>query len=238
MAGLNFSDALRNRENQYRLRGVQMPQTEVSGIAEGYSENASSSLARIKRLEIEQQRVDATKAWQEEQKRQSDLAWAEKREQRHEDEHAGKGETWGTVIGGIVGGVASWYTGGALAPLGAAIGGAIGKTCIIISACTSKDSYGVEVAREFRDKYMGTYNLGGYYALAHRIVPLIDKSQFIKLIFKRLLVHRLIDYGEWILGYKPKRELKTSRIVTEGFLSLCATIGKQINIAPYIEAHR
>jgi len=235
MAGLNFSDALRNRENQYRLRGVQMPQTEVSGIAEGYSENASSSLARIKRLEIEQQRVDATKAWQEEQKRQSDLAWAEKREQRHEDEHRGKGEMWGTAIGAIVGTYAGGPAGGAL--LGS-LGGAIGSHCIIISACTSKDSYGVEVAREFRDKYMGTYHLGGYYALAHRIVPLIDKSQFIRLIFKRLLVHRLIDYGEWILGYKPKRELKTSRIVTEGFLSLCATIGKQINIAPYIEAHR
>ena len=128
------------------------------------------------------------------------------------------GGPWGAVIGGV--------------------GGLLAGSCIIISACTSSDSYEVEIAREFRDKYMGPYHLGGYYALAHRFVPIMEKSNFLKLLTKRFLIYRLVDYGEWILGYKPKMQLRSSRIVTEGFLRLCATIGMQINIQPYIEAHR
>ena len=156
----NFSDALKQRENEYRLRGTQMPQQEVSGIAEGYSDSASQRLSRQNALKLQKEKID-------EQKRQFDASQVAARDVRKKKEHASKGETVGSVIGGIVGGVASFYTGGALAPLGAAIGGAIGKNCIIISACTSKDSYGVEIAREFRDKYMSEYHLGGYLSLIH-----------------------------------------------------------------------
>jgi len=235
---LNFSDALSSLKKKAQLQGRPISQQEVSGVAEGYSKSASDRLTQIKGLELEQERIDAQKAWQEEQKRQQDIQNKMAYDKRHQEEHEGKGETIGSVIGGVIGAAATWYSGGWGGSIGAGIGGAIGRNCIIISACTSPYSHEVEISREFRDKYMGKYHLGGYYALANKLAPKIRKSHFFKLIIKKFLVDRLVDYGEWILGYKPKRMLKTSRIVTEGFLFVCAAIGIKININPYIEAHR
>ena len=230
----NFTQALESARRKSQLRGVPVSQQEVSGIATAASESASDRLAQQRALDLQKESQETQKA-----------QFAQKMEQNKEDrEAAAKASKVSTTAsagttGAVLGyGVAGSYVGGVY---GAIIGAGIGllaSECIIISVCTSKDSYEVEIARQFRDKYMGPYHLGGYYALAHRIAPLIDKSHFLKLIFKKFLVDRLADYGEWVLGMKPERQLKTSRIVTGGFLALCATVGMHINVQPYIEAHR
>ena len=232
---LNFSDALANIKKKAQLEGRPLSQQEVSGVAEGYSENASQRLTRQRALELDKQKHDETLA---QQKSQFEATMAQNKKDReaakeasNQQTGASAGAALGTVIGTAVGG--PWG-----APVGAILGSIIGKQCIIISACTSRDSYEVNVARLFRDKYMSQYHLGGYYALAHRFVPIMEKSNFLKLITKRFLVDRLVDYGEWVFGLKPKRQLRTSRIITEGFLSVCAAIGMRINVQPFIEAHR
>lgn len=235
---LNFADALASVRKKAQLRGVPVSQQEVSGVAAGYSEQASSRLARIRALDLEKQRHEETR---DIQKSQFQQRMAQERKDRQAAERASRrstaatSATSGALLGYTVAGSAAGGVYGAI--IGAGLG-LITSKCIIISACTSKDSHEVEIAREFRNKYMSPYHLGGYYALAHRIAPIIDKSHFLKLIFKKFLVDRLVDYGEWILGRKPKRQLRTSTIITEGFLSLCASIGMQIEIQPYIEAHR
>ena len=235
---LSFTDALASVRKKAQLRGVPVSQQEVSGVAAGYSEQASSRLAKIVTLQQQKEQFEKTTAMQKsqfEQRMEQDRKDREAAIKAGERESTVSGATTGALLGySAIGGV----TGG---PVGAVIGGIAGKIlskCIIVSSCTSKDSHEVEIAREFRDKYMSNLHLGGYYALSTQYVRLINKSHFVKLLTKKFLVDRLVDYGEWILGYKPKRQLRTSTIITEGFLSLCAFIGMQVEIQPYIEAHR
>ena len=231
---LNFADALSGYRRKAQLEGRPLSQQEISGVAAGYSEQASEKLGRQRALELEKERVDTQKS-QFEKRMAQDRKDRKAAEESSKRSTAASGATSGAMLGYMTAGTA---VGGVYGALIGGILGLVSSKCIIISAFTSKDSYEVEIAREFRDKYMSPYHLGGYYALAHRIAPLIDKSHFIKLIFKKFLVDRLVDYGEWILEYKPKRQLRTSRIVTEGFLSLCAAIGMGVEIYPYIEAHK
>ena len=212
----NFSDLLADLKRRARMQGREVSEQEVSGIAAGYSEQASSRLARQKQLELDKQRHEETLA---QQKSQYDESVARAREERSQDREDARHTEQRRGYLAFAGALANKY-------------------CIIITACTSKNSPDVEISREFRDKYMSSYHLGGYYALAHKIVPLLRRSKFFRLLTKRFLVDRLVDYGEWILGYKPKIRLRTSIIVTNGFLLLCAAIGMQINVQPYIEAHR
>jgi len=146
------------------------------------------------------------------------------------------GSTAGTIIGGVVGGVVAGATSyGIATPVGvmggAAIGGAIGGAigCIIISACTSKDSYEVNIARQFRDKYMDEETLTGYYALCVFVVPFIKKYPLFKRIVKKALVDRLVDYGEWRLNIKPDMKYSTSGAVKKLFLGLCWHTGKGVD---------
>ena len=97
--------------------------------------------------------------------------------------------------------------------------------CIIISACTSPDSYEVNLARNFRDSYMDERTLTGYYALCPYVAPLIHRNKTVKRIVKRILVDRLVDYGEWRLGIKPEMKFRTSGAVKTLFLGLCQIIG-------------
>jgi len=230
---LNFSDALSNVKKKAQLEGRPLSQQEVSGVAEGYSENASVRLTRIKGLELAKQKHEETLAAQKKE-HDDKMALADKNRKAAATASKKSAQASGLVTGAMAGA----YVAG---PVGAIVGGVVGAiagSCIIISACTSRDSYEVEIAREFRDKYMSDLHLGGYYALAHRFVPLMEKSRFLKLITKKVLVDRLVDYGEFILGYKPKPQLRTSRVITEGFLKLCAAIGMHVNTTAYIEAHR
>ena len=217
----NFSDLLADLKRRARMQGREVSEQEVSGIAAGYSEQASSRLARQLQLELDKQRHEETLAQQKSQWDESMARAAEERSQDRKDaRHSEQRSAYLAFAGSVFN---KWLD---------------KQNCIIITACTSKNSPDVEISREFRDKYMSSYHLGGYYALAHKIVPLLRRSKFFRLLTKRFLVDRLVDYGEWILGYKPKIRLRTSIIVTNGFLLLCAAIGMQINVQPYIEAHR
>ncbi|HSW64876.1 MAG TPA: hypothetical protein VLH56_16430 [Dissulfurispiraceae bacterium] len=97
--------------------------------------------------------------------------------------------------------------------------------CIIVSACTSRDSYEVNVARQFRDKHMDEVTLTGYYALCVFVVPFINKSPMFRRIVKRVIVDRLVDYGEWRMGMRPEMRYGTSRFVKRAFLGLCRHVG-------------
>ncbi len=122
------------------------------------------------------------------------------------------------------------YGGGALAATDPAFGGLYAVTkgfgsCIIISSCTSSDSHEVQIAREYRDRYMDVETLTGYYLLCQWVVPRIRKYPLFKAMVKRMLVDRLVDFGEVDLGYKPKRGMWSSWMVTNSFLSVCRCLG-------------
>jgi hypothetical protein len=143
------------------------------------------------------------------------------------------------AVGGALGGAgAAWAMGAmmgtAAGPVGMAVGAAVGAVvglvsgksgCIIVTACTDSNSYEVNVARQYRDKFLDRDQLRGYYALAERIVPILEKNARIKSQVKSRLVDRLIDYGEWKLDLKKKKPLIASVIVSKAFLGLCKTVG-------------
>jgi hypothetical protein len=93
--------------------------------------------------------------------------------------------------------------------------------CIIVTACTDRHSYEVEVARRYRDEKLKDDEYLGYYLIAPSVVSVIKRSRLAKRLVKRLLVDRLVDYGEWSLGMKKSRPRLMSAVVTKGFLALC-----------------
>jgi len=224
---MNFADALATMKRKARLRGRPVSQQEVAGVAEGYARESTGRLD-----------VMAAQKRHRETLIQQQAQFDEKMRQDEKDRRAAEKST---MIKSMIGGAAAGSVAGPVGALFGAGAGLIvgsGGKCIIITACTSTDTHEVERSREYRDKYMSDYHLGGYYALAEAFVPLIERFEFVRLITKRFLVDRLVDYGEWILEHKPKRRLRTSMIVTNGFLSLCAYVGMRIDTKLYIEAHR
>lgn len=147
---------------------------------------------------------------------------------------AGIGATVGAGIGSIVPGVGTAIGAGIGTVLGS-IGGYISEACIIVTACTNRHSYEVEIAREYRDAFMDADQLRGYYALAEQIVPRIEDSDRLRKFFKKYLVNRLVDYGEYKLGKKDRKPEVMSCIVSKGFLGACKMIGKILPI--YIRAN-
>jgi hypothetical protein len=124
------------------------------------------------------------------------------------------------------------FTGGKALPKWTGIfnpGGYLLKRCIIVSACTSRDSYEVNIARKFRDRYMDEETLTGYYSLCVFIVPFIHKHRLFKRIVKRVIVDRLVDYGEWCMEMKPAMRFATSRFVKRAFLGLCRHVGRGVD---------
>jgi len=120
-------------------------------------------------------------------------------------------------------------------PVGAGIGAGVGvleslvgkdilPSCIIITAATSPYSYEVDLARIFRDEFLGPITLRGYYIIADKVVPLIRKSALFKKIVKKHLIDHLIKYGEWVLGV-TKRQPYKSTAITRNFLRLCRFFG-------------
>jgi len=109
--------------------------------------------------------------------------------------------------------------------------GTIGETiispsnlCIIITAATSPYSYEVNLARVFRDEFLGPITLRGYYMIADKVVPLMRKSALFKKIVKKHLIDHLIKYGEWVFGMS-KRQPHKSTTITKNFLKLCRFFG-------------
>ena len=122
------------------------------------------------------------------------------------------GATWGTMASPGIGTI-----------FGAAAG--LLGSCIIVSSCTDPDSHEVNITREFRDKHLDPITLKGYYELAGYIVPLIKTSEQFKQYIKETLVDRLVDFGEWFMGYKGKLKYYDSEVVTRNFLTTCYLIG-------------
>lgn len=164
-----------------------------------------------------------------------DAAAEARRRERKEKQMA----TIGAAVGFTA---ASSVSGGMGGPAGAVLGGAIGSMigggCIIISACTSPQSYEVKIAREYRDNILDRVTLGGYYALCELVVPLIDKSRFVKLFTKKFLVDKMIDYFEVILNYKNETHFMTSEIVTKAFLRACHLIGRNVDHTAWRALHK
>jgi len=240
MALLNLAEMLSEAKRRAQLQGRPISQQETRGITEGFARAVGPLNLQEKGLEESKSQFAQTLAQrkyetEQEMKRADEATKAEKMRGIAGGVAAGAG----TIIGGIYGG-----PGGAA--IGSGIGGAIGPTmyeidplksvadklfggCIIISSCTSPASYEVQLSREFRDKFLDEQTLTGYYTLCILLVRAIWRWKSVKKFFKKGLVDRLVDYGEWALGKKPRRELWTSLIVTKSFLGLCKVMGLGVN---------
>jgi hypothetical protein len=102
------------------------------------------------------------------------------------------------------------------------------KGCIIVTACTDRDSYEVNITRQYRDKFLSQSSLRGYYCLAEKIVPILKRNDALRRTVKTWLVDRLVDYGEYRLGLKKKRPRLLSYAVATAFLATIKVIGSII----------
>jgi len=139
--------------------------------------------------------------------------------------------------GGLGGAVSAGLIG---AGIGGKIGSAVGSGCIIITACTGRDSYEVQVARKFRDSFMDPITLGGYYVLCERVVPTLRRSRLARRLARVLLVNPLVDFGERALGYRKSLEKPSSGWITRAFITLCNLIGRTTDkniVSALLEAH-
>lgn len=119
----------------------------------------------------------------------------------------------GTAVGGIIGGIAG------------GISTAFEDDCIIVTCCHGSNSKEVQIAREYRDRFMLARQIRGYYVLADKLVPHMLRKPRLKNIVRRFLVNRLIPYGRWATGRTTTQPPMTSYVVTMAFLGLCGAIG-------------
>ena len=163
---------------------------------------------------------------------------------------AGQGAAIGGTIGGPAGAAAGAIIGGAIGvseetfgwmdeqlgttaatvlnPVGALTGWLDDQgVCIIITACTDRDSPEVEIAREYRDIFMTPQQLRGYYMIAERFVPTLKRRSTIKDWVKRRIVDRWIEFAKWSLGMTNDKPSFLSSVLSLGFLSLCNRVGQQ-----------
>lgn len=99
--------------------------------------------------------------------------------------------------------------------------------CIIVTACTSADSEEVNIAREFRDKFLTPEQLRGYYMIAEKVVPWIHRFPWVKWVVKRFLVDNLIAYGRYALSSRAPYAGDTAVFVTTYFLRFCGAVGRK-----------
>jgi hypothetical protein len=97
--------------------------------------------------------------------------------------------------------------------------------CIIVTACTGRNSPEVEIARKYRDRFLDADQLRGYYALAEMVVPVLERNKKARQNVKKWLVDRLIDYGEYRIGLKQRKPLWSSVAVSKVFLATIKAIG-------------
>ncbi len=102
----------------------------------------------------------------------------------------------------------------------------LSKVCIIVTACTAPDSPEVNIAREYRDRHLSPEQRRGYYMIAEKVVPLINRFPFVKRLVKRFLVDNLIAYGRCALGKGPMPGI-AAFLITRVFLWLCKTAGQR-----------
>jgi hypothetical protein len=119
----------------------------------------------------------------------------------------------GTAVGGLLGGI----VGG--------ISAAIDDACIIVTCCHGRHSRQVQIAREYRDKFMTPRQIRGYYMIAGKVVPFMKKHRGVKRIITHQLVARLIRYGQAMVGTTRETPSLTDALVTASFLGICSTVG-------------
>ena len=112
---------------------------------------------------------------------------------------------------------------------GAVIGAGVGLLesaldCIIISAATGRHSPEVEIAREYRDKYLDLDTLRGYYMIAELVVPMMERFAWLKRVVKVVLVDPLVSYCAYSLTKTSSTSLY-SKINTKAFLESCKLVG-------------
>ncbi len=236
MAYLNFTEALMEAKRRAQLQGRPLSSQETTGIVEAQAKTAAEKLLQEKQLGLQEKSVGLQESSLAEQTRQFNEQLAQRKYETEKEleaaKEATKAEAYGTAgsIGGAVIGTALLPGVGTV--LGSVGGGSVGKIlsgCIIISSCTSPNSYEVNLARAYRDQFMDETMLFGYYFLCGLIVPLIQKSEAIRMIFYKGLVKRLVDYGEMRLGEKKKCKF-LSRVISIGFLGVCSTLGRLGNM--------
>jgi len=146
---------------------------------------------------------------------------------RHEKTSRQVGGTAAGAVAGAAAGAAATSWSGPGAIVGAVvggIGGLVAESCIIVTACTDRNSYEVEITRQYRDKFLTGTQLRGYYWAAEKLVPTIENNTTIRNLVKKQLVDKLVDYGEMKLGLKDSCKL-SSKIVSNLFLGLIKTVG-------------
>jgi hypothetical protein len=247
MAYLNFVEALMSAKRRAQLQGRPLSQQEATGISEGYARSARETGIQERGVELQERSLAQQSSQFSQSLAQRKFEESEKMRIAEEERKHQKVKTIASGVGGVVGGVVGGIYGG---PYGGVAGAGVGSqagavmyevdplqstanklfgSCIIISSCTSPHSHEVEVAREYRDKFMDVEILTGYYLLCQWIVPWIRKYPLVKTVVKRILVDRLVDFGEADLGYKAKRKLWSSSLVTNSFLAFCRFFGAMTN---------
>ena len=146
-------------------------------------------------------------------------------------------EKTGKMIGSVATGAAAGASVGSVIPvIGSVIGGVVGAAgglvksifddkggCIIVTACTDRNSPEVELTREYRDRFLTPEQLRGYYMIAETILPFVNKH---KRLVKLILVDNLIEYGRYALDKTSDRPSIASRIITRTFVCLCKLVGR------------
>jgi hypothetical protein len=143
------------------------------------------------------------------------------------------------AVGGVLSGALTGFLTSGFNPIGA-LGGAIfggvssRNKCVIVSACTDPEHpelvYEVDIARLYRDAFMDTDQLRGYYAIAEAAVPCIDAYRSVKWAVKKLLVDPLVEYGETELGLTTGKPSWYAKFISKAFLGLCKSIGSQMTV--------
>lgn len=120
---------------------------------------------------------------------------------------------------------------------GAAIGAGVGLVegiltggegaCMIVSACMGRESYDVDIARAYRNRFVDRVTLRGYYMIAEWIVPWMECSPGLKRLVRCGLVKPLIDYALWKLSHDPdiSEPHFYTRSVSRWFMRLCRRMG-------------
>lgn len=148
-------------------------------------------------------------------------------------EHLGLSKDAADVTGGALGGALTGFVASGFNPLGALVGGIFGgvgskNKCVIVTAATSPDSIEVDMAREFRDKFVDRTTLRGYFMVAEWLVPTMQENEIVKTLVKEHLVDSLTRYAEWKLGYTKEHPSVVDCVVVRNFLSFCRDLGSTV----------
>lgn len=226
MANNNLVSDLAVARRRAQAAGRPLSTRETESIAKGFSAQDRGLALQAKSLKQQQSQFAEQLALQ--RKEQDALI------------EAGKGSVGGAVAKTGTGVLAGAYAGGQIGAAGGpigAVGGAIiggiaglaseaGKGCMIVTACTHPDSYEVGVTRAYRNHMLGPITKAGYYVIAPLIANMVKKYRPVKFLVKKLIVDRLVDYGEYTMGWKDNLKYKSSKYTTATFLGMCRALGE------------